>query len=228
MSLRAVFPPPPASSKRFPLQRISKAELGVSPRTAIGRSADLVNPEVAASPSCMAMLRQVFTSGRVSATLRDMNELNILGRVIPEFGELIAFFQHNVYHYYSADEHTLIALARVEGLMEEGLLHKRNTALAASCSTWPCSCTISPSPGVSPTTRFPGCPSPWTSPGASALCLSWPRMYGFLVRHHLAMEQIAFRKNIYDPETIRSSPAALRMHRSWTNSSCLPSPTCRP
>ncbi len=184
------------------------AELGVSLRTAIGRSADMVTPEVAASPSCMAMLRQVFTSGRVSATLRDMNELNILGRVIPEFGELIAFFQHNVYHYYSADEHTLIALARVEGLAEgEGLLHDVYRALARRELLYLAVLLhdIAKPRGVADH-EISGVPIAMAVTrriGFSELAAD----VGFLVRHHLAMEQIAFRRNIYDPETIREFAA---------------------
>ena len=67
-------------------------------------------------PGLAARFRRILNSNRVADTLRDMSELGVLEGYIPEWGELVAFFQHNVYHYYSADEHTLIALSKAEGL----------------------------------------------------------------------------------------------------------------
>jgi [protein-PII] uridylyltransferase len=36
-----------------------------------------------------------------------MNELGVLGAFMPEFGEMVGFFQAGVYHTYTSDEHTL-------------------------------------------------------------------------------------------------------------------------
>ena len=66
------------------------------------------------------VFKLILLSGKnVAFTLRSMNELGILGRYLPEFGKLIGFFQHNVYHYYTADEHTLTAVENLENVMEQ-------------------------------------------------------------------------------------------------------------
>ncbi len=55
----------------------------------------------------------------VGQTLYVMNELGALGAFMHEFKELNGFLQHGVYHSYTADEHTLIAIQNVEMLANE-------------------------------------------------------------------------------------------------------------
>ncbi|WP_333794500.1 [protein-PII] uridylyltransferase, partial [Hyphomicrobium sp.] len=40
-------------------------------------------------------------------TLRRMNECDVLGRFIPEFGRVVAMMQFNMYHHYTVDEHLI-------------------------------------------------------------------------------------------------------------------------
>ena len=47
--------------------------------------------------------------------LRKMNESGVLGRFIPDFGKVVAQTQHDMYHIYTVDEHTIRAI---------GILHK--------------------------------------------------------------------------------------------------------
>ena len=42
--------------------------------------------------------------------LRKMNESGVLGRFIPEFGRIVGQTQHDMYHVYTVDEHTLRAI----------------------------------------------------------------------------------------------------------------------
>lgn len=42
--------------------------------------------------------------------LRMMNEAGLLGQMVPEFGEIVAQTQFNMYHHYTVDEHTLRAV----------------------------------------------------------------------------------------------------------------------
>ena len=49
--------------------------------------------------------------------LRHMNEAGVLGRFVPDFGRVVAQMQHDMYHVYTVDEHSIRAigmLAQIE------------------------------------------------------------------------------------------------------------------
>jgi [protein-PII] uridylyltransferase len=140
----------------------------------------------------------------VSKTLNVMNELGVLGAFLPEFGELVNFFQPGVYHCYTADEHTLIALTNLENLR-----HESNTLSRLFLS-------IKNKDILYLAVLFHDIAKPITISGheiiGAEIASSVMERLGysaeeiqkvqFLVRHHLTMEQVAFRRNLNDPTTL--------------------------
>ena len=45
-----------------------------------------------------------------------MHELGLLGRYLPEWGALTCLVQYDVYHKFTADQHSLLAVENLEAL----------------------------------------------------------------------------------------------------------------
>ena len=53
--------------------------------------------------------------------MRRLNEAGVFGRFIPDFGRVVAQMQYDMYHVYTVDEHTILAIGILHGI-ETGAL----------------------------------------------------------------------------------------------------------
>ncbi len=143
------------------------------------------------------------SDGNVGTTLRRMNEHGVLGKLLPEFGELELFFQHNVYHYYTADEHTITAIERCEALESEDNLFGEVFRSIGDKSVLFYSILFHDitKPVNIKNHEITG------SQLAPILLQRFNREeiandVAFLVRRHLSMEQLAFRRNFREAATL--------------------------
>ena len=85
--------------------------------TAAARSVKSITNDVRKSDEgrhmFLSALLDTKSPGRV---LRWMNETDVLGRFLPEFGGIVAQTQFNMYHHFTVDEHTILAVEGIASL----------------------------------------------------------------------------------------------------------------
>ena len=83
------------------------------------RSLRLIDKHLRADPQAHRMFYEILTAKNdAEIVLRRMNEVGVLGRLIPDFGRVVSMMQFNMYHHYTVDEHLLRCigvLAEIEG-----------------------------------------------------------------------------------------------------------------
>ena len=84
----------------------------------ITRNLKRIKRAVRRDPEANRLFLEILTSRNdPETTLRRMNEAGVLGRFMPDFGRVVAQMQHDMYHVYTVDEHTIRAigvLSRIE------------------------------------------------------------------------------------------------------------------
>ena len=108
----------------FQIAQAKKLRLSEEAQRAVRASLDLIDDRVRQSSEArdifMRILRRKY---RTAPTLRQMHELGVLGAYLPEFGALTCLVQYDIYHRYTVDEHTLVAMDNIEALSDSS--HQR-------------------------------------------------------------------------------------------------------
>jgi [protein-PII] uridylyltransferase len=92
-------------------------ELGVEVERAVEGALDLVDEAFQRSPEVRDLFLAICRNwGRTALTMRDMHELGLLGRYLPEWEALTCLVQYDAYHRFTADQHSLLAVEHLEAL----------------------------------------------------------------------------------------------------------------
>ncbi|PYO03191.1 MAG: [protein-PII] uridylyltransferase [Candidatus Rokuibacteriota bacterium] len=189
-------------------------ELSLELERVVEDSLELIDDGFRRSPAVRELFLDICrTWGRVAVTLSEMHELGVLGRYLPEFGALTCLVQYDVYHKFSADQHSLLAVEHMEALAPGQSAESEGAAQVFSEVEKPellmlgmLLHDIGKAKGHGHVKKG--------IPLIEALCarLDLPAsdagVVEFLVAHHLTMSHVAQRRDIDDPKTIADFAAA--------------------
>nr|WP_314441791.1 [protein-PII] uridylyltransferase [uncultured Sphingomonas sp.] len=207
----------------FAMAAREKLEIHPSAMRAATRDARLVE-QVRDDPQANALFLEVLTArDQPELVLRWMNEANVFGRFVPDFRRVVAQMQFDMYHHYTVDEHTIRAVGLLAAI-ERGELaddHPLATALFRQIGSrrvlYVAVLLHDIAKGRKGDHSILGeavarelCPRFGLDPGETDL-VAW------LVRHHLLLSHVAFKRDLADPQTIDDfvaqvqSPERLRL-----------------
>lgn len=155
-----------------------------------------------------AFLSILSRKGEAGAVLRAMHQVDFLGRYLPEFGELTCLVQHEFFHRYTADEHTLVCIEKLDALLDteepklqgyRKLFHKMDDPAVLYLAI------LLHDTGKAANVRHHAEASAIAAQRVAArLQLTSPqrKMLIFLVDHHSTLSSTAQRRNVEDASTV--------------------------
>lgn len=191
---------------------------------AISNNLKLVNSHFQRNPEANDLFMALLTSSHnPESNLRRMNEAGLLGKFIPDFGRVVAQLQHDMYHHYTVDEHTIQAiglLARSEkndGAEDHPLAAEILAKTTSRRALYVAVFLHDIAKGRGGDHSIIGaevaqnlCPRLGLSPSET-------EQVAWLVKNHLLMSHVAFKRDISDPKLIEEfinlikSPERLRL-----------------
>src|SRR5438128_3736195 len=183
-------------------------DLGVGAERAVEEALDLVDDRFRRSPEVRDLFLDICRSwGRVAQTLRSMHHLGFLGRYLPEFGALTCLVQYDVYHKFTADQHSLIAVEGLEALAPGASTETQSLAQVLNEVEHPellmlgmLLHDIGKGKGHGHVAK--GIPLARELTARVALPREDAGVVEFLVAHHVTMSHVSQRRDIDDPKMI--------------------------
>ena len=80
-------------------------------------SISLINRDFRQDIACRSLFIEIFRNGSgLTHIMRKMNEYGVLGAYFPAFGHIVGLMQHDLFHIYTVDVHTLFVIRNLRRL----------------------------------------------------------------------------------------------------------------
>ena len=194
----------------FHIADAKKVDIHPNALRTITRSLELIDDKVRRDPQANRLFLEVLSSRNdPERALRRMNEAGVFGRFVPEFGRVVGLMQFNMYHHYTVDEHLIRAVGNVAEI-EHGVRkdeHPLATEIVKRIKSREALYVAMLLHDIAK--GLPGDHSEVGAAIAQSLC---PRLgltpedtaaVKWLVQYHLVMSDMAQRRDISDPKTVK-------------------------
>ncbi|WP_313136026.1 [protein-PII] uridylyltransferase [Paracoccus jeotgali] len=186
----------------------------------VAANLDLIDDRTRENPEAVRIfLDLLLKHGNPERALRRMNELGVLSAFIPEFEPIVAMMQFNVYHHYTVDEHTIqciAALSQIEQGQEADDLPISSRITAAPLNRRVLYLAVllhDIGKGRPEDHSILGAQIARRVTGRLGLPADEVETVEWLVRNHLLMSDVAQKRDISDPRTIRDFAKAVKSRR---------------
>ena len=208
---------PPRLMRLF--QHLQQRKLAMSPdlQHLVRRRLHLVDRTFQYSKATRETFNAIMArKGEVGAILRAMHEVDFLGRYMPEFGQLTCLVQHEFFHRYTVDEHTLVCIEKLDRLLDtenpklasyKKLFLKLEDPLVLYLALL-----LHDTGKAANVSSHAEASAMYAQKVARRLQISAEqrRSLVLLVDHHILMSSMAQRRNIDDPATIEEFAALVK------------------
>lgn len=166
-----------------------------------------LKPEFRLDPMITSLfLEALLDSEQPASVLRQMNEADLLGRLIPEFGAIVAQTQFNMYHHYTVDEHTLRTIETMSDL-EHGRIDISQTATSqfkqiANRRALYLAMLLHDTGKGKGDQQMEGMLTARAACERFGLPKTETELVAWLVGNHLEMSEVAQKRDITDPRTV--------------------------
>ncbi|WP_372612646.1 [protein-PII] uridylyltransferase [Halomonas sp.] len=166
---------------------------------------DLYRDDVRHQSLFMALLR---SGGNVARQLRRMNRYGVLGKYLPEFGRAVGLMQHDLFHIYTVDAHTLRLLKFIQHFRKPEAREEFPVAatliqqLPKLELLWIAGLFHDIGKGRGGDHSLLGARDVEIFAERHGLSPRDTRLVSWLVEHHLSMSMIAQKRDITDPDVI--------------------------
>lgn len=185
--------------------------------TLIRRNLKRIDHNLRRDEAANAAFIEVLTSPKTpEVALRRMNEAGVFGRFVPDFGRIVAQMQHDMYHHYTVDEHTIRAIG-ILSKIEKGEMTREHPVASKLVHTLSSRRALYVAVLLHDIAKGRG--GDHTALGEEVARELCPRLgldaaetdhVAWLVRYHLHMSGYAFKRDLADPKTIEDFAAIVK------------------
>ena len=174
-------------------------------------------------PANKALFLQILKAPQgVIHSLRQMNQLSILGRYLPNFRRIVGQMQHDLFHVYTVDQHTLTVVRNLRRFTMSEHAHEYpfcSQLMADFGKPWVLYIAAlfhDIAKGRGGDHSILGMKDAEQFCKSHGLEKSDTELVVFLVQHHLTMSRVAQKQDLSDPEVIRAFADTVQSERRLT------------